>query len=117
MGVAGFTRFATKVFKPAFATIPSFKHIDHLYIDFNTLVYEGLSAQMSPDPLTAVRSFLTRRFDLYLQHLRPKVDIFICADGVAPVAKGRVQAFRRSGIKNGVRFPLHVLPGTPFMIQ
>ena len=119
------------------------ENIDHLYFDFNCLIYHVLS-DILKNNYTGFKnqddkiSFLLDKVEKYLKSIikdvNPKKSISICVDGVVPMAKMHRQRQRRykspimkeweSELKK--RFDIYqeelfdtnqITPGTPFMMR
>lgn len=75
------------------------KHIDNLYLDSNSIVYDSLRSLEYQGNDNAFEEQLLdtvcSTIDTYIQTIQPKKEVFICFDGVAPIAKLEQQRTRR----------------------
>lgn len=112
MGINNFVPYIKKTYRSACKE--SYNVIyDNLYIDVNYVLHHV--CYYSSD----IKDLL-KRFKDYLHNIitniKPKKRLFLCADGVAPLAKMLLQRKRRHTIINTTDIQLNLTPGTRFMM-
>ena len=110
--------------------------IQYLYIDFNSLIYQAfheVSGSQENDDAWILETLIHRLDQMIHHHVRPSHGVYVCLDGVAPLAKMVQQRSRRyKGVlldtavrrilqQNGIQSSTkkhpscHICPGTVFM--
>lgn len=94
-------------------------HVDHLYLDCNSIIYDSISA--GPSPADIIQT-VCHTIEDYINLIRPSESIMIAFDGVAPIAKMEQQRTRRYKAKflplsssSTVFDTANITPGTTFM--
>ena len=116
MGIPSYFSHIVKNHRQIIQKFKSFK-VDNLYLDSNSIVYDVVHK----DPLQTEKQIIQNtilKIDEYIALIKPRNNIFVAFDGVAPVAKMDQQRQRRSRniTSIGVNFDTtKITPGTEFM--
>jgi 5'-3' exonuclease len=101
MGVPSYFSHIVRDYGQIIKKLLSLPHIDNLYMDCNSLIYDAVKNSPTYDK-TKRREYekelitmVCKKIDYYVESLKPRKRVFIAFDGVAPVAKLSQQRDRR----------------------
>jgi len=101
MGVPSYFSHIVRDYGQIIKKLLSLPHIDNLYMDCNSLIYDAVKNSPTYDK-TKNREYekeliimVCKKIDYYVESLKPQKRVFIAFDGVAPVAKLSQQRDRR----------------------
>lgn len=101
MGVPSYFSHIVRDYGQIIKKLLSLPHIDNLYMDCNSLIYDAVKNSPTYDKTKnreyekELISMVCKKIDYYVESLKPQKRIFIAFDGVAPVAKLSQQRDRR----------------------
>jgi 5'-3' exonuclease len=101
MGIPSYFSNIVKCHKQVIRKLSSLPMVDNLYMDTNGIIYDavrviGSNRGMSDDEYeTVIINMVCQRITEYVNLIKPKFNVFIAFDGVAPVAKLNQQRERR----------------------
>jgi 5'-3' exoribonuclease 1 len=102
MGIPSYFSYIIKNHPAIIINLMKLVHIDNLYIDSNSIIYDAVrKTQKSFDETTEayerrIYNSACTAIDKYIDTIRPKERVIIAFDGVAPLAKLRQQRERRN---------------------
>ena len=101
MGVPSYFSHIVRDYGQIIKKLLSLPHIDNLYMDCNSLIYDAVKNSPTYDKTKKreyekeLISMVCKKIDYYVESLKPRKRVFIAFDGVAPVAKLSQQRDRR----------------------
>jgi len=101
MGVPSYFSHIVRDYGQIIKKLLSLPHIDNLYMDCNSLIYDAVKNSPTYDKTKnreyekELISMVCKKIDYYVESLKPQKRVFIAFDGVAPVAKLSQQRDRR----------------------
>ena len=101
MGVPSYFSHIVRDYGQIIKKLLSLPHIDNLYMDCNSLIYDAVKNSPTYDKTKKIDyekeliNMVCKKIDYYVESLKPRKRVFIAFDGVAPVAKLTQQRDRR----------------------
>jgi 5'-3' exonuclease len=101
MGVPSYFSHIVRDYGQIIKKLLSLPHIDNLYMDCNSLIYDAVKNSPTYDKTRKKEyekeliNMVCKKIDFYVESLKPRKRVFIAFDGVAPVAKLSQQRDRR----------------------
>lgn len=101
MGVPSYFSHIVRDYGQIIKKMLSLPHIDNLYMDCNSLIYDAVKNSPTYDKTKRgeyekeLINMVCKKIDYYVESLKPRKRVFIAFDGVAPVAKLSQQRDRR----------------------
>lgn len=101
MGVPSYFSHIVRSYGQIIKKLHSLSHIDNLYMDCNSLIYDAVKNSPTYDKTKRMEyekeliNMVCKKIDFYVESLKPQQRVFIAFDGVAPVAKLSQQRDRR----------------------
>ena len=101
MGVPSYFSHIVRSYGEIIKKLHSLSHIDNLYMDCNSLIYDAVKNSPTYDKTKRMEyekeliNMVCKKIDFYVESLKPQQRVFIAFDGVAPVAKLSQQRDRR----------------------
>uniref|UniRef100_A0A6C0EVQ4 Xrn1 N-terminal domain-containing protein n=1 Tax=viral metagenome TaxID=1070528 RepID=A0A6C0EVQ4_9ZZZZ len=101
MGVPSYFSHIVRDYGQIIKKLLSLPHIDNLYMDCNSLIYDAVKNSPTYDKTKKTDyekeliNMVCKKIDYYVESLKPRKRVFVAFDGVAPVAKLTQQRDRR----------------------
>ena len=99
MGIPCYFSHIVKSYKGVIKVFEDALVCDNLYFDGNSIIYDELRVMDNKDTIENTINKLIynvcKKLEIYINEIKPKRKVFICFDGVAPIAKLEQQRGRR----------------------